>query len=87
MQNNMNMLKTIAIMAILLLGTGAAFGQTKSKAKTKARTAAKTTVADPDPNTGGPALKRSDQQTSSVHQIESRPVEPVHGLIDECGNV
>jgi enterochelin esterase-like enzyme/lysophospholipase L1-like esterase len=46
----MNMLKTIAITAILLLGTGAAFGQTKSKAKTKARTAAKTTVADPDPN-------------------------------------
>ena len=46
----MNMLKTIAIAAILLLGTGAAFGQTKSKAKTKARTAAKTTVADPDPN-------------------------------------
>ena len=44
-------------------------------------------LADPDPNTGGPALKRSDQQTSSVHQIESRPVEPVHGLIDECGNV
>ncbi len=44
------MLKTIAITAILLLGTGAAFGQTKSKAKTKARTAAKTTVADPDPN-------------------------------------
>ena len=46
----MDMLKTIAIAAILLLGTGAAFGQTKSKAKTKARTAAKTTVADPDPN-------------------------------------